>query len=130
MLLPVMATFLPYRHEALMICCTLCTFVEKVAIMTRLSQLNSSLSSEELTTVSDGVYPGRSTLVDSQSSANTPFEPSAASLARSMDVPSGGVRSILKSPVCTTTPAGEVYSERGGIGNAVIDGDEFNRKFT
>src|SRR5271163_1299989 len=53
-----------------------------------------------------GVYPARSTLVESWNRANTPRLPYSAKPCRSNALPSGGERSILKSPVCTITPTG------------------------
>ena len=48
--------------------------------------------------------PGRSTLVESHSSARTPCLPSSPKRPRSMILPSMGVESILKSPVWTIVP--------------------------
>ena len=56
------------------------------------------------TVFSEGVKPGRSTLVESASSARTPSFPSSPKRARSMTSPSMGVESILKSPVWTMVP--------------------------
>ena len=57
---------------------------------------------------SDGVNPGRSAFVESESSSRTPPSRRAISpsSARSVRRPSTGVRSSLKSPVCTIVPAG------------------------
>ena len=58
------------------------------------------------TVLSEGVYPSTSEFVESARRRSTPFSPICASLARSVPSPSTGVRSILKSPVCTIIPAG------------------------
>ncbi len=50
--------------------------------------------------------PTASTLVLSASSSSTPRRPQAASPSRSVCSPGGAWRSILKSPECSTTPAG------------------------
>jgi hypothetical protein len=54
------------------------------------------------------VKPLRSTLVLSEKSASTPCAPSSAKRCRSKCSPSIGVWSILKSPVKSTTPTGQV----------------------
>src|SRR5258708_19902736 len=55
---------------------------------------------------SDGVNPGRSTLVESLNSASTPSFPYLANECKSNCAPPTGVWSILKSPVWITTPRG------------------------
>ncbi len=55
---------------------------------------------------SGATKPGTSALVESASSRSTPSEPSRANPGRSVSRPSSGSWSILKSPVCSTTPAG------------------------
>ena len=50
--------------------------------------------------------PGTSALVESAISRSTPSVPSRAKPARSVSRPSSGSWSILKSPVCSTRPAG------------------------
>ena len=52
------------------------------------------------------VKPGTSALVESTSSRSTPSSPSRANARRSVSRPSSGSWSILKSPVCSTRPAG------------------------
>ena len=59
-----------------------------------------------MTSISEPVNPRRSMLVLSASSASTPSEPSVANRCRSTCWPSSGVWSTLKSPVCTSVPAG------------------------
>ena len=49
--------------------------------------------------------PGTSALVESAISRSTPVAPSRAKPPRSVSRPSSGSWSILKSPVCSTTPA-------------------------
>ena len=49
--------------------------------------------------------PGTSALVESASSRSTPSAPSRAKPPRSVSLPSSGSWSILKSPVCSTSPA-------------------------
>ncbi|HST96764.1 MAG TPA: ribonuclease J [Geodermatophilus sp.] len=55
---------------------------------------------------SEVTNPGISALVESASSRSMPPTPSRANAPRSVSTPSSGSWSILKSPVCTTTPAG------------------------
>ncbi len=54
---------------------------------------------------SDGVKPGVSALVESVRKRSTPSSPSRAKARRSVIRPSSGSWSILKSPVCSTSPA-------------------------
>ena len=54
--------------------------------------------------------PGTSALVESDMSRSTPADPSRAKPPRSVSRPSSGSWSILKSPVCSTTPAGVVMA--------------------
>ncbi len=63
------------------------------------SNFSDTLSSEI-------VCPGFSTFVESESKARTPLFPSSPNRARSIISPFTGVKSILKSPVCTTVPMG------------------------
>ena len=74
--------------------------------MMRFSQPRKSLSKPSPTLRSDSVWPGLSTLVESDSSASTPCLPSSPKRVRSIISPLMGVRSILKSPVWITTPSG------------------------
>ncbi len=108
MLLPESATLRPYFTAQFIICCTRLTFEANVAMIILLfSALLNRRSNELLTVLSDFVYPALSAFVESHSSASTPSFPSWPSLARSVISPWAGVQSILKSPVCTMTPAGE-----------------------
>ena len=64
------------------------------------------ISSDLPTFFSEGVCPGRSALVDSHISISTPSRPSSPSRVMFIMSPSIGVRSSLKSPVCTSIPSG------------------------
>ena len=55
---------------------------------------------------SEVVKPGTSALVESVRNRSTPSSPSRAKARRSVIRPSSGSWSILKSPVCSTMPAG------------------------
>ena len=80
---------------------------EKVAMMIlRSPAIWNSLLNDSPTVRSLGVLPGISMLVESGSSASTPWLPSSPKRPRSMTPPSMGVKSTLKSPVWTMTPAG------------------------
>ncbi len=52
------------------------------------------------------VKPGTSALVESTRKRSTPSSPSRAKARRSVSRPSSGSWSILKSPVCSSVPAG------------------------
>ncbi len=54
---------------------------------------------------SEVVKPGTSALVESVRKRSTPSSPSRANARRSVIRPSSGSWSILKSPVCSTSPA-------------------------
>ena len=58
------------------------------------------------TSTSETMKPGCSALVESDRRRSIPSAASRASPPRSVGRPSIGVRSILKSPVCTIVPAG------------------------
>ena len=47
-----------------------------------------------------------SAFVESTKNKSTPSAPNLANVSRSVTLPSNGILSILKSPVCRTTPAG------------------------
>ncbi len=68
---------------------------------------------------SERTMPGTSALVESESSRSTPSPPSRANPARSVSRPSSGSWSILKSPVCSTMPAGVL------IATAIASGIEW-----
>ena len=69
-------------------------------VLAKISSSTGAMSRSEVTT------PGTSALVESAISRSTPSVPSRAKPARSVSLPSSGSWSILKSPVCSTTPAG------------------------
>ena len=60
--------------------------------------------------------PGTSALVESDISRSTPSAPRRANPPRSVIRPSSGSWSILKSPVCRTTPAGVVMATASASG--------------
>ena len=68
--------------------------------------------------------PGISALVESDSSRSTPAPPSRANPARSVSRPSSGSWSILKSPVCSTMPAGVRDRDRERVRDRVVDREE------
>ena len=104
---PNTATLRPFVTALSTICCILWMLDANVAMMMRLpSALANSRSKVSPTLRSEGVWPGRSALVESAIRASTPLLPSSPKRARSMISPSMGVKSTLKSPVCTRTPAG------------------------
>ena len=80
-LLPDTATFLPCILAASIICCILWTLDANVATITLPFAFEKSLAKLSPTTLSDKVYPGFSTFVESASIANTPFFPISANLA-------------------------------------------------
>ena len=73
---------------------------------------------------SEVVKPGTSALVESVRNRSTPSSPSRANERRSVIRPSSGSWSILKSPVCSTVPAGRADGHREGVGDRVVDGHE------
>ena len=72
----------------------------RCSVLAKISSSTGAMSRSEVTT------PGTSALVESAISRSTPSVPSRAKPARSVSLPSSGSWSILKSPVCSTTPAG------------------------
>ena len=60
--------------------------------------------------------PGTSALVESTRNRSTPATPSRANARRSVIRPSSGSWSILKSPVCSTTPAAVVIATASASG--------------
>ena len=73
--------------------------------MIRCSLLANTRSSTGAMSFSDVVKPGTSALVESVRNRSTPSSPRRANSLRSVIRPSSGSWSILKSPVCSTTPA-------------------------
>ena len=87
--------------------------------------------------------PGTSALVESDSSRSMPARPSRAKAPRSVRTPSSGSWSILKSPVCTSVPAGvctatarasgiewltETNSQWNGAGQVVVTGGDLDER--
>ena len=105
-LLPHTAIFLPYFTAQFTICWTLCTFDANVATTILLEELLNNLSNTSPTVLSDIVKPFLSALVESDISANTPSFPSSAKRLKSINFPSIGVKSTLKSPVWIIVPTG------------------------
>ena len=104
MLRPVTATFRPHLAAASSTCWTRWTLEAKVVTMMRSSQFWNWRMKVAPTVFSEGVKPGRSTLVESAHRHRTPSLPSSPRRARSITSPSMGVESILKSPVWTMVP--------------------------
>ena len=70
------------------------------------------------------VKPGTSALVESVRNRSTPSSPSRAKARRSVSRPSSGSWSILKSPVCSSVPAGGAHGHGERVGDRVVDRDE------
>ena len=62
------------------------------------------------------VNPGTSALVESVRKRSTPASPRRAKARKSVMRPSSGSWSILKSPVCSTTPAGVLIATASASG--------------
>ena len=90
-LLPETATFLPYTVAASIICWILWILDANVAIIILPLVFPNILVKLSPTILSDFVYPCFSTFVESAIIANTPFLPSSANLAKSINSPSIGV---------------------------------------
>ncbi len=102
---PTKATFRPCAAAVSSTCCTRCTCEEKQATITLLVAARTTESRTGPISRSDVTNPGTSALVESDISRSTPSAPSRAKPPRSVSRPSSGSWSILKSPVCRTTPA-------------------------
>ncbi len=97
MLGPAKVILRPLLAAASATCCTREISEAKVAMMTRpLASLNT-LSNAGPMTASEGVQPGRSAFVESESSKSTPRVENSESFAKSVGQPSTGVWSNLKS---------------------------------
>ena len=83
-----------------------CTWLAKLETISRcVARANTSSRTGPM--LRSGVTkPGISAFVESESSRSMPESPSRAKAPRSVRTPSSGSWSILKSPVCTRTPAG------------------------
>ena len=83
-----------------------CTWLAKLETISR-CDARAKTSSRTGPMLRSGVTkPGTSALVESDSSRSMPARPSRAKAPRSVRTPSSGNWSILKSPVCTSVPAG------------------------
>ena len=105
MLRPRSATRRPLKAAASSTCCTRCTWLEKLATITRRGERAMTSSSTGPMERSSGVKPGTSALVESTMNRSTPSSPRRANSRRSVRRPSSGSWSILKSPVASTVPA-------------------------
>ena len=103
---PTYATLRSCSTAASSTCCTRCTWLAKQATMMRCALLWKTRSSTGLMSTSGVVKPVTSALVESVRNRSTPSSPSRAKARRSVIRPSSGSWSILKSPVCSTRPAG------------------------
>ena len=106
MLRPTRATLRSRRAAASRICWTRWTWLAKQAITMRRRAASKMSSRARPTSTSETMKPGCSALVESDMSRSMPSAASRASPPRSVGRPSIGVRSILKSPVCTIVPPG------------------------
>lgn len=105
MLRPNTATFRPFATAASITCCRRWMFDAKVAKMIRPSTFRKISSMLSPTLRSDIVKSGISLLVLSESRQSTPSFPISAILVKLAGSPTG-VKSNLKSPVCTMFPCG------------------------
>ncbi len=97
MLVPARAILRPLTLAASATCCTREISDAKVATITRPLASAMTFSNAGRMTDSDGVQPGRSALVESESRRSTPRFENSESLAKSVGQPSTGVWSNLKS---------------------------------
>ena len=105
-LLPSIAIFLPKYAALSIICCILWTCEANTATtILPVAFWNSCLKASP-TLLSEGVKPSTSEFVESESIKSTPSSPNSDSLTKSTFSLSTGVKSILKSPVINTWPAG------------------------
>ena len=100
------ATLRPCLLAASRTCWMRCTWLAKLATMTRRCAVAKTRSIAGAMSRSGVVKPGTSALVESTRNRSTPSSPSRAKARRSVMRPSSGIWSILKSPVCRTSPAG------------------------
>ena len=82
-----------------------CTWLAKLETMTRPVVVRKTVSIAGASSPSETVKPGTSALVESTRNRSTPSSPSRAKARRSVTRRSSGNWSILKSPVCSTSPA-------------------------
>jgi hypothetical protein len=102
---PTNATDRPCAAAESSTCWTRCTCEAKQATITRRVACRMTESSTGPMLRSGVTNPGTSALVESASSRSTPAVPSRAKPPRSVSRPSSGSWSILKSPVCSASPA-------------------------
>ena len=101
---PTRATLRLLAAAASITCCTRCTCDEKLATITRPVVREMMFSITGPMSFSSGVKPGTSALVESHINRSRPASPMRAKARRSVSLPSSGIWSILKSPVCRTEP--------------------------
>ena len=82
-----------------------CTWLAKLETITRLGAVANTLSIAGVSSRSEVVKPGTSALVESTRNRSTPSSPNRPNARRSVIRSSSGNWSILKSPVCSTSPA-------------------------
>ena len=103
---PTKATLRPWWCAASRTCWMRCTWLAKLETMIRRGAVRKTSSIAGVRSRSEVVNPGTSALVESIRNRSTPSSPSRANARRSVIRPSSGNWSILKSPVCSTIPAG------------------------
>ena len=85
-------------------CCTRCTWLAKLATISLPVAWSNTRAMAGSMSRSSVVNPGVSALVESTMNRSTPSSPRRAKPRRSVIRPSRGSWSILKSPVCRTSP--------------------------
>ena len=121
---PTSATLRSCAYAASSTCCTRCTCEANDATMIRLVESANTWSSTGPMSRSGATKPGTSALVESTMNRSTPSSPSRANARRSVMRPSSGSWSILKSPVCSTVPAGGPDGDRERVRDRVVHRDE------
>ena len=102
---PTKATLRPWSWAASRTCWMRCTWLAKLDTMIRRGAVRNTSSIAGARSRSEVVKPGTSALVESMRNRSTPSSPSRAKARRSVIRSSSGNWSILKSPVCSTSPA-------------------------
>jgi hypothetical protein len=102
---PTKATLRPWWWEASSTCWIRCTWLAKLETMIRRGAVRNTSSIAGERSRSLTVKPGTSAFVESTRNRSTPSSPSRAKARRSVIRWSSGNWSILKSPVCSTSPA-------------------------
>ena len=103
---PVTTTLRPLSRAASQICCMRWMWLANEAMITRPRACEMILRSSLPTSASEGVKLGFWAFVESLIMRSTPVLENLASAPKSVVTPSMGVWSSLKSPVCSTFPAG------------------------